>query len=100
MTLFLGTLVLHDAVERIYLPGQYGEQVCGLFLIRGENISLLGEFDDEKDKINGLEQLPFEEMMGKQRELKEEAKRLQKARKQMEKDYGLMEFDLLPELDI
>jgi hypothetical protein len=36
-------LVLEDTVERIYHGNAYAENWHGLFLIRGENVVLLGE---------------------------------------------------------
>ena len=36
-------IVLENTVERIYVGNQYGEQNRGLFLVRGENVVLLGE---------------------------------------------------------
>ncbi len=36
-------LVLEDTVERIYSGNAFAEKWCGLFLIRGENVVLLGE---------------------------------------------------------
>lgn len=36
-------LVLEDTVERIYHKNAYAENWHGLFLIRGENVVLLGE---------------------------------------------------------
>jgi hypothetical protein len=36
-------IVLENTVERIYVGNQYGEQHRGLFLVRGENVVLLGE---------------------------------------------------------
>jgi hypothetical protein len=36
-------LVLEDTVERIYHDNAYAENWHGLFLIRGENVVLLGE---------------------------------------------------------
>jgi U6 snRNA-associated Sm-like protein LSm1 len=40
-----GNIVLHDAIERIYTPleSKYAQVSRGLFLIRGENMALLGE---------------------------------------------------------
>jgi hypothetical protein len=35
--------VLEDTVERIYSGSTFAEKWCGLFLIRGENVVLLGE---------------------------------------------------------
>jgi len=40
---FLANLVLEDTVERIYHGTSYAENWHGLFLIRGENVVLLGE---------------------------------------------------------
>ena len=39
----VANLVLEDTVERIYSGDTFAEQRCGLFLIRGENVVLLGE---------------------------------------------------------
>ncbi|KAJ8481123.1 hypothetical protein ONZ45_g916 [Pleurotus djamor] len=45
-------LVLEDTVERIYHGNAFAENWHGLFLIRGENVVLLGEIDlDQEDEI-------------------------------------------------
>ncbi|KAF8898696.1 hypothetical protein BD779DRAFT_1666493 [Infundibulicybe gibba] len=45
-------LVLEDTVERIYHGNAFAENWHGLFLIRGENVVLLGEIDlDQEDDI-------------------------------------------------
>ncbi|KAF7966996.1 hypothetical protein HWV62_36254 [Athelia sp. TMB] len=45
-------LVLEDTVERIYHKNAYAENWHGLFLIRGENVVLLGEVDlDLEDDV-------------------------------------------------
>ncbi|KAJ8596927.1 Sm-like ribonucleoprotein [Rhizopogon salebrosus TDB-379] len=45
-------LVLEDTVERIYHGKAFAEHWHGLFLIRGENVVLLGEIDlDQEDDI-------------------------------------------------
>ncbi|KAM5535427.1 hypothetical protein V8D89_010949 [Ganoderma adspersum] len=45
-------LVLEDTVERIYHQDAFAEAWRGLFLIRGENVVLLGEIDlDQEDEI-------------------------------------------------
>lgn len=41
--LILANLVLEDTVERIYRANNYGDIPRGVFLIRGENVVLLGE---------------------------------------------------------
>ncbi|KAG7812477.1 hypothetical protein KL921_001709 [Ogataea angusta] len=44
-------LVIHDGVERIYLDGsRYGESTePQIFLIRGENVVMMGELDIDKE---------------------------------------------------
>jgi len=57
-------IVLEDTKERIYMEDKYGEKNIGLYLIRGENVVLLGEMDPEKDDIvtpTKLKKIPFEE---------------------------------------
>jgi len=45
-------LVLEDTVERIYHGNAFAESWRGLYLIRGENVVLLGEIDlDREDEI-------------------------------------------------
>jgi len=45
-------LVLEDTVERIYHGNAFAENWHGLFLIRGENVVLLGEIDlDDEDEV-------------------------------------------------
>lgn len=74
-------VVLQDTVERIYLnskndnlqidkPQRYGEINHGVFMIRGENVVMLGELDidNEDDHLQQLERIPFDEA---ERELKE-----------------------------
>lgn len=36
-------LVLHKSIERIYVGKSYGDIPRGIFIIRGENVVLLGE---------------------------------------------------------
>lgn len=36
-------LILQDAIERIYVGQEYGDIERGIYLIRGENVVLLGE---------------------------------------------------------
>lgn len=36
-------LVLHQTIERIHVGNEYGDIPRGVFIIRGENVVLLGE---------------------------------------------------------
>lgn len=52
-------LVLQSTIERVFIPpntsstpvqpGLYADIPCGIFLVRGENVLLLGEIDLDKD---------------------------------------------------
>ena len=43
VVLILANLVLQDAVERIFVGDIYGDVYAGIYVIRGENVVLLGE---------------------------------------------------------
>ncbi|KAL8646771.1 MAG: hypothetical protein Q9226_006722 [Calogaya cf. arnoldii] len=42
-------LVLQDTIERIFIEDVYADVPRGIFLVRGENVLLLGEIDLDKD---------------------------------------------------
>ncbi|PWN46534.1 Sm-like ribonucleo protein [Violaceomyces palustris] len=45
-------LVLQDTIERVYVGNRYGDIPRGVFLVRGENVVLLGEIDlDAEDEV-------------------------------------------------
>lgn len=56
-------LILQHCVERIYFTesNQYAEEDRGLFMVRGENVVMLGEVDiDKEDKpLTSMERIPF-----------------------------------------
>ncbi|KAF8203617.1 hypothetical protein BJ912DRAFT_841467 [Pholiota molesta] len=52
-------LVLEDTVERIYHGNAFAESWHGLFLIRGENVVLLGEIDLDREEDVPLKQVDF-----------------------------------------
>lgn len=58
-------LILQHTVERIYIEGEnkYGECDRGVFMIRGENVVMLGEVDIDKEDapLESMERVPFEE---------------------------------------
>ncbi|KAL3483813.1 hypothetical protein BJX62DRAFT_219530 [Aspergillus germanicus] len=57
-------LVLQDTIERLYAGNLYTEIQRGVFLVRGENVLLLGEIDlDTEDEIPpNLTKAPFKEV--------------------------------------
>jgi len=52
-------LVLEDTVERIHHGDAFAENWHGLFLIRGENVVLLGEIDLDKEDEIPLRQVDY-----------------------------------------
>ncbi|KAI9480742.1 MAG: LSM1 protein [Benjaminiella poitrasii] len=81
-------LVLQDTIERIYVGNCYGDIPRGIFLIRGENVVLLGEIDLEKEEHINLRQVPVEEILVAQREEIEARERLEKIRSKILHDQG------------
>lgn len=62
-------LVLQDTLERIYLPREssdtperFAEVPRGVFMVRGENVVMLGELDidHEDDHLTTMQQIPFD----------------------------------------
>ena len=43
-------LVLHRTIERIHVNNEYGDIKRGIFIIRGENVVLLGEIVSKQIK--------------------------------------------------
>jgi len=52
-------LVLEDTVERIYHGSAFAESWHGLFLIRGENVVLMGEIDLDREEDVPLKQVDY-----------------------------------------
>ena len=42
-------LILEDTCERVLLTGKYCDFPLGLYIVRGDNIVLLGEIDEERE---------------------------------------------------
>eukprot|EP01135_Chromosphaera_perkinsii_P008583 Nk52_evm25s1401 gene=Nk52_evmTU25s1401 len=64
-------LVLQDTIERIYVGKCYGDIPRGIFIIRGENVILLGEIDTEMETTATLREVSVEEILIMQREEQE-----------------------------
>ncbi|BFY99053.1 hypothetical protein BsWGS_02093 [Bradybaena similaris] len=61
-------LVLHRTIERIHVGKKYGDIPRGIFIIRGENVVLLGEVDVENENKLPLEQVNIDTILELQRE--------------------------------
>ncbi|XP_067857727.1 U6 snRNA-associated Sm-like protein LSm1 [Heptranchias perlo] len=72
-------LVLDQTLERIHVGQKYGDITRGVFIVRGENVVLLGEIDLDKESASPLKQVTVEEILEQQRleqEIKNKAERL------------------------
>ncbi|CAB4069559.1 LSM1 [Lepeophtheirus salmonis] len=58
-------LVLHRAIERIHVGNDYGDIPRGIFVVRGENVVLLGEIDEvrESEANSKLREVSLEEIL-------------------------------------
>ncbi|XP_021960853.1 U6 snRNA-associated Sm-like protein LSm1 [Folsomia candida] len=67
-------LILHQAVERIHVGSNFGDIPRGVFLVRGDNITIIGEIDKEKEDNSPLHSVSVETILAAQREEQEERK--------------------------
>ncbi|KAG8463341.1 hypothetical protein KFE25_004852 [Diacronema lutheri] len=69
-------IVLETTVERIIVSGQFADLPLGLYVVRGENIVLLGPVDEEKEaNLQQLERVDVDTILAAKRAA-EEAERL------------------------
>ncbi|KKZ65784.1 hypothetical protein EMCG_08407, partial [[Emmonsia] crescens] len=75
-------LVLQGTVERLYAGNLFADIQRGIYLVRGENVLLLGEVDlDKEDDIPpGYCQAPFEEVFALKKQEDNERKKGDKRR--------------------
>ncbi|CAG9856518.1 unnamed protein product [Phyllotreta striolata] len=72
-------LVLHQTIERIHVGTEYGDIPRGVFIVRGENVVLLGEIDADKESELPLTEVSVDDILDAQRkeqELKQEKQKL------------------------
>ncbi|CAB3375135.1 U6 snRNA-associated Sm-like protein LSm1 [Cloeon dipterum] len=60
-------LVLHRTIERIHVGKEYGDIERGVFIVRGENVVLLGEIDSEKEASLPLKEISVDDILAAQR---------------------------------
>uniref|UniRef100_A0ACB8EXG5 Sm-like protein n=1 Tax=Sphaerodactylus townsendi TaxID=933632 RepID=A0ACB8EXG5_9SAUR len=82
-------LVLHQTVERIHVGKKYGDIPRGIFVVRGENVVLLGEIDLEKESDTPLQQVSIEEILEVQRVEQQAKQESEKRKVQALKERGL-----------
>ncbi|XP_069801710.1 U6 snRNA-associated Sm-like protein LSm1 isoform X1 [Dendropsophus ebraccatus] len=82
-------LVLHQTVERIHVGKKYGDIPRGIFVVRGENVVLLGEIDLEKESDTQLLQVSIEEILEEQRVEQQNKQEAERVKVQALKERGL-----------
>jgi len=75
-------LVLQDTVERLYAGNLYADLPRGIYLVRGENVLLLGEIDlDKEDDIPApFRKAPYSEVFALKKQEDNQRKRGDKRR--------------------
>lgn len=84
-------LVLHQTIERIHVGKCFGDIPRGVFIVRGENVVLLGEVDPNKTDPDslGLVEVSLEEILEKQAVQQAEKEEAEKVKAKAFKDRGL-----------
>lgn len=84
-------LVLHRCIERIHVGDKYGDIPRGVFVVRGENVVLLGEVDDDRTVENApkLKEVGLEEILEAQSRQQAEKEEQDKLRQRIFKERGL-----------
>jgi len=82
-------LVLHESVERICVGNKYGDIERGLFIVRGDNVVLVGEIDPSKEGAANLTKVPIEVILDAQRLEQEERVLKEERRIKALKERGL-----------
>lgn len=84
-------LVMHQTIERIHVGKLYGDIPRGIFVIRGENVVLLGELDPETENRADLDlkKVSVEEILKEQRRHQEQKAKETKSKLEAMKERGL-----------
>jgi len=82
-------LVLHRTIERIHVGKEYGDIPRGVFIVRGENVVLLGEIDKEKEKNLPLSEVSVDDILDAQRREQESKQDKERLLNKALKDRGL-----------
>ncbi|KAK6535326.1 SM-like, degradation of cytoplasmic mRNAs and positively regulates transcription initiation [Orbilia ellipsospora] len=80
-------LVLQDTVERLYSQNLYADVPRGVYIVRGENVLLLGEIDLDKEDDTPLQLASVDEIYDAQKA--ESAQKKQREKKKARKLHSL-----------
>ena len=91
-------LVLQDTIERIYVGNEYGDIERGIYLIRGENVVLLGEIDTMSEESSKLNEVSVDDILVAQREEHLRRQEQEKLRNKVLLDRGLQPETLFDDI--
>jgi len=91
-------LVLQDTIERIYVGDCFGDIDRGIYLVRGENVVLLGEIDSMKDENQDLREVSVDEILVAQRQEHLKREEEEKLRNKILLDRGLQPETLFDDI--
>ncbi|XP_003745155.1 U6 snRNA-associated Sm-like protein LSm1 [Galendromus occidentalis] len=87
-------LVLHRTIERIHVGKKYGDIPRGVFIVRGENVVLLGEYEESREGLVGLQKVGIDEIIEIQREDLRAKKDQEDRRIRTLRERGLLQYSL------
>uniref|UniRef100_A0A1B6DJZ1 U6 snRNA-associated Sm-like protein LSm1 n=1 Tax=Clastoptera arizonana TaxID=38151 RepID=A0A1B6DJZ1_9HEMI len=82
-------LVLHKTIERIHVGKEYGDIERGVFIVRGENVVLIGEIDREKEARQPLTRVSVDDILVAQQREQESKQEHEKLVAKALKERGL-----------
>ncbi|VDL98823.1 unnamed protein product [Schistocephalus solidus] len=86
---FLCNIILHDALERIFVGDKYADIKRGILLVRGENIALIGEQKPDFDIDSKFTRTSEEEIFRLQADHLTELKQASKRRAEILSSRGI-----------
>jgi len=97
-----GNLALQDTIQRTVIDNRFHDEPQGIFLVRGENVALMGQVDDSKEqeildnKNRMLQQMPREHMEIKNAELLKKLADSDKEKNRSLRDRGMYAYKEMP----
>uniref|UniRef100_A0A5K3FLS3 U6 snRNA-associated Sm-like protein LSm1 n=1 Tax=Mesocestoides corti TaxID=53468 RepID=A0A5K3FLS3_MESCO len=88
-----GNIVLSEAIERVFVGTKYADINLGIVLVRGENISLIGEQKQDYNVPSTFEKVSEEEIFTLQAKLIAERKEAHKRRADLLASRGIAWLD-------
>ncbi|XP_037068117.1 U6 snRNA-associated Sm-like protein LSm1 [Pollicipes pollicipes] len=82
-------LVLDKTTERIHVGKQFGDIYRGIFVVRGENVVVVGLIDEMREPCVGLQEVTVEEILEAQRQVQEARQQQEQLRAKAMKERGL-----------